>query len=171
MVVPMQTLFLRFSLSDLVFHSLFPTSALPHHLTWLSWGTHHTPPHSWLYKVEMGETVLSKNPFWSTRNLWSWKTLFYILLRNSAVHRSKAEYLYLCLSFVCLSVPHRWHLHLSPLYDVLDQTNQIFSESKWLPLSTDPLTTYPSPTQTHQTQPTWPFLHLWRSSLFKPYFL
>ena len=29
------------------------------------------------------------------------------------------------------SVPHRWHLHLSPLYDVLDHTNQIFSVRIW----------------------------------------
>ena len=59
--------------------------------------------------------------------------------------------------FACcclLFVPHRWHLHLSPLYDVLDHTNHTFSESLWLPLSTDPLTTHPSPTQTHKTHQT-----------------
>ena len=35
--------------------------------------------------------------------------------------------------FVCrLSiVPHPWHLHLSPLYEVLDHTNQIFSVRIW----------------------------------------
>ena len=34
-------------------------------------------------------------------------------------------------SLVCLSVRPSawWHLHLSPLYDVLDHTNHIFSES------------------------------------------
>ena len=56
-----------------------------------------------------------------------------------------------CCSFVR---PDRWHLHFSPLYDVLDHTNHTFSESLWLPLSTDPLTTHPSPTQTHKTHQT-----------------
>ena len=37
----------------------------------------------------------------------------------------------------CLSVPHQWHLHLSPRYDVLVHTNHTFSEGLWHPLSTD----------------------------------
>ena len=41
------------------------------------------------------------------------------------------------------------HPTLSPLYDLLDHINQIFSESLWHPLSTDPPTTHP----------TWPFTH------------
>ena len=80
----------------------------------------------------------------------------------------------------CLSrpAPHRWHLHLYPQCDVLDHTNQIFSESFWHPLSIDPLTTHPSPwpTQTHQTHQTHPepsrpdhFSTLWHSAVFKPY--
>ena len=75
-----------------------------------------------------------------------------------------------------LVIPHRWRLHISPLYDVLDHTNQIFSESLWHPLSTDSLTTHPSPTQTHQTHQTHPepsrpdhFSTLWHSAVFKPY--
>ena len=36
-----------------------------------------------------------------------------------------------------------------PLYDLVDHTNHIFSESSWHPLSTDPLPTHQSPTQTH----------------------
>ena len=39
----------------------------------------------------------------------------------------------------------------SPLYGVIDHTNQIFSESFWQPLSTDPPNTRPSPFLTHQT--------------------
>ena len=39
---------------------------------------------------------------------------------------------------------------ISPLYDVLHDTNQIFSETSWQPVSTDSLTTHPSLTQTHQ---------------------
>ena len=60
------------------------------------------------------------------------------------------------------------------LYYVLDHTNHTFSESLWHPLSTDPLTTHPSPTQTHQThqthkEPTLPdhFSTLWRSTPYK----
>ena len=30
-------------------------------------------------------------------------------------------------SFVFCPAPHRWHIHLYPLYDVLDHTNHIFS--------------------------------------------
>ena len=44
-----------------------------------------------------------------------------------------------------------WHPTLSPLYDLLDHTNQIFSESLWHPLSTDPPTTRPLHFLTHQT--------------------
>ena len=56
-----------------------------------------------------------------------------------------------------LSVCHQaWHPSISPLYDILDHTNQIFSESWWHPLSTDPLPTPPSPTQTHHTHKTHP---------------
>ena len=40
---------------------------------------------------------------------------------------------------------------ISPLYDVLHYTNHIFSESWWHPLSSNPLPTHPSPTQTHYT--------------------
>ena len=36
-----------------------------------------------------------------------------------------------------------WHPTFSPLYEHLDHTNQIFSESLWHPLSTDPPTTHP----------------------------
>ena len=32
---------------------------------------------------------------------------------------------------------------------VFDHTNHVFSESSWHPLSTDPLSTHPSPTKTH----------------------
>ena len=46
-----------------------------------------------------------------------------------------------------------WHPTLSPLYDLLDHTNQIFSESLWHPLSTDPPTTRPFHFLTHQTHP------------------
>ena len=49
------------------------------------------------------------------------------LLQNSAIHRSKAELPFLHL----LSVPHRWHLLLSPLYDVSGHTNHIFSVRIW----------------------------------------
>ena len=53
---------------------------------------------------------------------------------------------------------------ISALNDVLHYTNQIFSEGWWHPLSSNPLPTHPSPTQTHHThkiqpQPTniiWP---------------
>ena len=53
---------------------------------------------------------------------------------------------------------------ISALNDVLHYTNQIFSEGWWHPLSSNPLPTHPSPTQTHYThkihpQPTniiWP---------------
>ena len=48
-------------------------------------------------------------------------------------------------------------------------------DSAYHPLSTDPLSTHPSPTQTHQThqthqEPTWPdhFSTLWRSTPCKP---
>ena len=47
--------------------------------------------------------------------------------------------------------PQRWHPTFSPRYDLSDQTNQIFSESLWHPLSTDPPTTYPSNFLTNQT--------------------
>ena len=49
-----------------------------------------------------------------------------------------------------------------------------FSESSWQALSTDPLTTHPSPTQTHQThpEPTQPDLFSTPSfTLYKPFFL
>ena len=78
--------------------------------------------------------------------------------------------------FTCCLVgcPDRWHLHLSLLFDVLDHTNHTFSESLWHPLSTDPLTTHPSATQTHPThqthkEPTLPdhFSTLWRSTPYK----
>ena len=39
-----------------------------------------------------------------------------------------------CIGWVAplpLFVPHRWHLHLSPQYDVLDHTNHIFSVRIW----------------------------------------
>ena len=36
---------------------------------------------------------------------------------------------------------HQWHPTLSPLYDHLDHTNQIFAESVWHLLSTDYMTT------------------------------
>ena len=36
--------------------------------------------------------------------------------------------------------PQRWHPTLSPLYDLSDHINQIFSESLWHLLSTDPPT-------------------------------
>ena len=45
---------------------------------------------------------------------------------------------------------------INQLYDVLDHTNHIFSESSWHPLSTDPPPTHPSPTQTHHTHKTHP---------------
>ena len=48
-------------------------------------------------------------------------------LRDSASHRSKAEWLYLHLSVRPSRIGK--HLHLSPLYDVLDHTNHTFSES------------------------------------------
>ena len=40
--------------------------------------------------------------------------------------------------------PQAWHPILSPLYDLLYHTNQIFSESLWHPLSTDPLVNCPT---------------------------
>ena len=78
--------------------------------------------------------------------------------------------------FTCCLVgcPDRWHIHLSPLFDVLDHTNHTFSESLWHPLYTDPLTTHPSPTQTHQThqthpEPNRPDHFSTHSAVFKPY--
>ena len=47
-------------------------------------------------------------------------------------------------TFPSLSVvrPQTWHPSISPLYDILDNTNQIFSENQWRPLSThSPITT------------------------------
>ena len=46
-----------------------------------------------------------------------------------------------------------WHPTLSPLYYLLDHTNQIFSESLWHPLSADPPTTCPLHFLTHQAHP------------------
>ena len=64
------------------------------------------------------------------------------------------------------------NLTISPLYS----TNRILFESSRHPLSTDPLTTFPSPTQTHQTHQTHSdstrperFFTLWRYWLCKPY--
>ena len=63
-----------------------------------------------------------------------------------------------------------------PFYDVLHYTNHIFSESWWHPLTSNPLPTHPSPTQTHHTHKTHPqptlyghFSTLWCSTLYKPY--
>ena len=49
--------------------------------------------------------------------------------------------------------PQTWHPSISPLFDILDHTNQIFSESLWCPLSTHPppLSRYPNTnTQIHK---------------------
>ena len=73
-----------------------------------------------------------------------------------------AELLYL----LCLSsfVPHTSHLLSSPLYGVSDHTNHTFSETSWhsvhYPLTHCPLTTHPSPTQTHQTHQAHPSYHM-----------
>ena len=73
----------------------------------------------------------------------------YFVCRCGWMHYCEtAEKLYLPL-FVCPSIPHRWHLHLSEFYDILDHTDHTFSESSW-----HPLTFWPSdhsPTQTHRT--------------------
>ena len=58
-----------------------------------------------------------------------------ILLEGVEIARSAFQEpigweLYLPL-FVVVVVPHPWHLHLSPLYEVLDHTNQIFSVRIW----------------------------------------
>ena len=49
-----------------------------------------------------------------------------------------------------------WPFPYFMLYDVLHFTNHIFTDSSWHPLSLDPLTTHPSPTQTHQIHQTHP---------------
>ena len=51
-------------------------------------------------------------------------------LRDSASSFHLAEYLYLQL-LVRLFVPHRWHLLSSPLYDVSEHANHIFSVRIW----------------------------------------
>ena len=61
------------------------------------------------------------------------QTCFHDMTDNSVIARSAFQEpigweLYLPLFVV---VPHRWHLHLSPLYEVLDHTNQIFSVRIW----------------------------------------
>ena len=88
----------------------------------------------------------------------------YFVCRCGWMHYCEtAEKLYLPL-FVCPSIPHRWHLHLSEFYDILDHTDHTFSESSWHPLSFWPLTHHPlRPTgrsdlpNPPRTQ-TWPFM-------------
>ena len=56
-------------------------------------------------------------------------------------------------TFPSVRCPQTWHPSISPLYDILDHTNQIFSESLWCPLSTHPppLSRYPNTnTQIHK---------------------
>ena len=73
------------------------------------------------------------------------------------------------LSFVRSS--QAWHPTFSPLYDLLDRTNQIFSDSSWHPLlihwSTDywPITypDPPDPPNPPKTHWTWYFLHFMTS--------
>ena len=64
-------------------------------------------------------------------------------LRNSAFQQPRGwvalSSLVRRLFVVCR--PAWWHLLSSPLYDVLDHTNHIFSESWWHPLSSNPLPT------------------------------
>ena len=43
------------------------------------------------------------------------------------------------------------HMTIYQMYDVLDHTNHIFSESSWHPLSSNLMPTHPSPTQTKHT--------------------
>ena len=54
-------------------------------------------------------------------------------------------------SYVCLYVPPWWQSHLSPLYDVLDHTSHMFSESWWrlFPVTFCPLTNSPINYKTH----------------------
>ena len=67
-----------------------------------------------------------------------------------------------CPSVRCPS--QSWHPTFSHLYDPLDHTNQIFSESLWHPLSTDQQTTHTSPLLTNQTNST---RHFIRQRAFK----
>merc|ERR1712105_377545 len=48
------------------------------------------------------------------------------------------------------------YMTISPIYDVLHNTNHIFSESWGHPLSSNPLPTHPSPKQTHHPHKTHP---------------
>ena len=71
---------------------------------------------------------------------WSWwkgsVLLLFLFLPDLVVFDNIARLsllsssIFPCL-FVCLFVPPRWHLHLSPLYDGLDHSNHTFSESSW----------------------------------------
>ena len=102
--------------------------------------------------LDFGFFLFSSTKRWSMLIFLTMKcfpNLYDAILRDSAFQQSIG---WVALSsLVRVFVPHRWHLHLSPLYDVLDYTNHTFSKSSWYPLSTNPLITYPSPTQTRQT--------------------
>ena len=67
------------------------------------------------------------------RRFYSWSIcgIFVLFFRNCETQRFPDQKLSSSIFTCWLSVPHRWHLHLSPLYDVLDHTNQIFSVRIW----------------------------------------
>ena len=89
-----------------------------------------------MYVTQRSPTALpwsfAQVTMYAATNVWNWQCTSLLCPENCETQPSIIQRLSSTI-FPCsfVVVPHRWHLHLSPLYDVLDHTNHTFSESSW----------------------------------------
>ena len=97
----------------------------------------HSPLHSTLsplHSISHYSINASESSSHNSRNNYHDGASPYVLIARLSVSQIKS---WVALSSLVVrpsvrpSVPHRWHLHLSPLSDVLDHTNHIFSVMIW----------------------------------------
>ena len=112
-------------------------------------------PH--IFYQNMGQLFFSENRIFILFDEWNERATSKQNMGSQllfCIANSVSRILALSSHSVCPCVrPQAWHPSISPLYDILDHTNQIFSESLWRPLPTHPppLPRYPNiNTQIHK---------------------